>query len=157
MAIDCQARVDLRNTLVCYMAGGIRTFAFDDQNSASYETADRSVQVISRFLYNLHDDFIDHPISVSSHDWETLRRIVAFLGTDHEIQTAQRQPSWPFRDEKEWRSNKSHVNESGLPDYNAAVHGCQVNPWWNRIPSRLGFALLVGLTVAVVTAVCLPG
>ena len=66
MAVDRQARTYLRNALVSYMAGAIRTFAFDDKNSGCRKNGDRSVQEISRFLYNIHDDLIDHPISVTS-------------------------------------------------------------------------------------------
>jgi hypothetical protein len=32
----------------------------------------------------MHDDLIDHPISVSPECWQILKRVVAFLGTDLE-------------------------------------------------------------------------
>jgi hypothetical protein len=85
MAADRKARADLRNALVSYMRGDIRTFEFDDRNSVYFEqglTEDRSVRDIGRVLWSMHDDFIDHPISVSSDGWLVLKRIVAFLGTD---------------------------------------------------------------------------
>jgi hypothetical protein len=155
MAIDRQARTGLRNALVSYMAGAIRTFAFDDQNTACCKTADRSVQEISRFLYNLHDDFIDHPISVTSQGWEVLRRVVAFLDTDLEITTRQQNPSWPFHDEEEWHVNEHLVNETDLPDYAPAVHRRPIKPWWNRIPSSVGFLVLAALIAAVIVLIAL--
>ena len=155
MAIDRQARSDLRNALVGYMAGTIRTFAFDDQNSACRKSADRSVQDVSRELYCIHDDFEDHPISVTSQGWEVLRRVVAFLGTDLEIRTPRHKPSWPFHDEEQWHAYEYLVNEIGVPDYDPAVHARPANRWWNRVPSSIGFLLLGGLTAAVIAALVL--
>jgi hypothetical protein len=150
--IDRQARMSLRETLVKYMTGAIRTYTFDDQNTALGKSEDVGVQTVSRFLYRFHDDLIDHPISVSPDAWSVFRRIVAFLGTDLEGDTAPEQGSWPFHDEKEWYANEHIVNEVGLPDYNAAVHGRPANPWWNRIPSSVGFIILGGIIVAVLAA-----
>jgi len=152
MAIDRKARTDLRNALVSYMTGEIRTFAFDDQNSVYFKATDVSVQEISRSLWYIHDDLIDHPISVNTCGWAVLRRIVAFLATDLEIEETPKQSSWPFRDEKEWHASERLVNETNLPEYDPTIHGRQVQPWWNRIPSSVGFAVLAGLVVAVMVA-----
>ncbi len=78
-----------------------------------------------------------------------------FLGTDLDIETTQEQPAWPFHDEEEWHANECLVDEIGLPEYDPAIHGCQVNPWWNRIPSSVGFVLLGGMVIAVVVALLL--
>jgi len=150
MAADRKARTDLRNALVRYMTGEIQTFAFDDQNSDCCRATDTSVQQISRFLWNIHDDTIDHPISVSPQGWAVLRRIVAFLDTDLEIETTQEQPAWPFHDDEEWHANEYLVNVIGLLEYDPAIHARQVHPWWNRIPSSIGFVLLGGLVVVAV-------
>lgn len=148
LAPDRKARTDLRNTLVSYMTGEIQSFEFDDQNTqlqGTKTTTDNTVRRISRFLCNIHDDFIDHPISVGPDNWALLRRIVAFLRTDLDIETTQDQPAWPFCDDEEWQQNERLLNESGLPEYDPAIHGRQVNPWWNRIPSSVGFVILGGL------------
>ena len=65
-AIAPQARMALRETLVKYMTGAIRTYDFDDQDTALGKSTDVGVQAISRFQYCFHDGVIDHPISVSS-------------------------------------------------------------------------------------------
>ena len=158
MAADRKVRTDLRNALVSYMTGKIHTFAFDDQNSgfcSTKTTTDNSVHQISRFLYNIHDDFINHPISVGPQGWAVLRRIIAFLGTDLDIETTQEQTVWPFHDEEEWHANESLVNEIGLPEYDPVIHGRQVNPWWNRIPSSVGFVVLGGLLVGILILIFL--
>jgi hypothetical protein len=145
----------LRETLVNYMTGAIRTYDFDDQNTALGKTTDIDVQAISRFLYYFHDGFIDHPISVSPDAWSVFRRIVAFLGTELEIETTPEHELWPFHDEKAWRANEHFVNEVGLPEYDPAVHGRPANPWWNRIPTSVGFVILGAITVAVLAALFL--
>lgn len=147
MAADRKARTDLRDALISYMSGEIRTFAFDDRNSVYFETKlteDRSVREIAHILYSIHDDFIDHPISVSPEGWLFLRRVVAFLGTELEIgQTASPLPeSWPFRDEAEWKANEHLGNERRIPEYDPDIHHRRFQPWWNRIPSAVGFAIL---------------
>jgi hypothetical protein len=154
-AIDRQARMALRQTLVKYMTGAIRTYDFDDRNTTLGKSTDVGVQAISRFLYYFHDGLIDHPISVSPDAWSVFRRIVAFLGTDLEIETMPEQELWPFHDEKEWHANEYLANEVGLPEYDPTVHGRPANPWWNRIPSSIGFIILGGIIVAVLVALFL--
>lgn len=142
MTIDREARTVLRTALVRYMSGAIRTFAFEDQYSPCGESRDESVQVIVRQVWCRHDELIDHPISVTQEGWESLRRTVAFLGTD--LETAP--PgcgSWPFRDEADWHLHEHLVNELGLPDYDPDVQGRPANPWWNRIPTSVGVLILV--------------
>lgn len=151
MATDHQSRMDLQKALVEYMTGRIRTYAFDDQNIACQQSSDKSVQEISRFLYALHDDFIDHPISVAPAYWETLRRVVAFLGTELEIRTTKQEAPWPFHDREEWHANENRLSEFDLPEYEISIHYQIVNPWWNRIPSSMGF-LVLGFIVAGVIA-----
>jgi hypothetical protein len=148
-AVDRQARMALRETLVKYMTGAIRTYDFDDQNTALGKSMDVGVQTISRFLYYFHDGLIDHPISVSSDIWSVFRRIVAFLATDLEIETTPEQELWPFHDEREWRENEHLVNEVAIPEYDPAIHARPANPWWNRIPSGVGFLILGGIIIVV--------
>ncbi len=137
------------------MAGEISTFAFDDDISSCHRSKDRGVSEVSRALSNIHDDFIDHPISVGSDAWEALRRIVAFLGTDLEIGNAKRRTPWPFVNEQEWQANECLLNSFNLPSYDPAFHGRQVNRWWNRIPSSIGFLVLAALLAAGFIAIAL--
>jgi hypothetical protein len=148
-ATDHEKRAQLRAGLVRYMAGNIGTFAFDDINCACRDTADASLKLLSKELWLMHDDLIDHPVSVTHEGWEALRRTVAFLATDLQIDTASVQSTWPFRDEGEWRSHQHFVEGVQIPDYDPAVHGRPSNPWWNRIPSTLGFAILGCIVVLV--------
>jgi hypothetical protein len=83
------------------------------------------------------------------------RRIVAFLATDLEIETTPEQETWPFRGENEWHANEHLVDEVGLPEYDPAIHGRPANPWWNRIPSTVGFLILGAIVVAVLMALFL--
>jgi hypothetical protein len=155
MTLDRKARTNLRNALVSYMTGAIRTFAFEDQYSMCRKSPDQNVQEIVGFVWYIHDGLIDHPISVTSQGWELLRRAVAFLGTDLEF-TAPRDPSsWPFQHETEWQANEYLLDELGLPDYDPAVHGRPANPWWNRIPSSIGFLILAVLMAAVFAMIAL--
>lgn len=98
MTIDRQARADLRSVLVSYMTAGTPPSHLMTKTRPSRKAWTKSVHEVSQFLYNRHDDFVDHSISVSPHGWTVLRRIVAFLGTELEIEATQDQPSWPFRD-----------------------------------------------------------
>lgn len=153
MTVDLSARADLREALVGYLRGDLRTFEFDDRNSLYFEqgrTNDQSLREIGRILWMLHDDFIDHPISVSSEGWQLLVRVVTFLETDLELAPAVRRkrlpPFWPFRDEDAWRANKPAEPDPRIPEYDPQIHGRQYRPWWDRIPSVAGFAILLGAT-----------
>jgi len=155
MAVDRKARTVLRNALVSYMTGAIRTFAFEDQYSPCQDSLDESVRLIARQVWYMHDELIDHPISVTSVGWEALRRTIAFLGTDLDITAQLDGAAWPFQDETEWHANECLVNELGLPDYDPEVHGRPANPWWNRIPSGIGFLILAALLAAVFIVIAL--
>ena len=111
-------------------------------------TVDPAVAAICDRLWGLHDDFIDHPISVGEAGWQTLRRVVAFLATDLELDAATQAETWPFRNQAEWRQHEWLANELDLPEYDADVHVLQVNAWWNRVPTIVGILLLAGVLVA---------
>lgn len=158
MVVDRKARTDLRNALVRYMTGEIRSFEFEDKTSPfeiAKTTTDNGVRQVAGFLWYIYDELINHPISVTSQGWATLRRILAFLRTDLDIGTTQEQPAWPFHDHEEWQRNEWLLNDIALPEYDPAIHGRQVNPWWNRIPSSVGFAILFGLLAAVLLVLVL--
>jgi hypothetical protein len=155
MTVDRQARTTLRNAIVGYMGGAIRTFAFEDQYSPCRNSPDEAVQEIVRQIWYIHDELIDHPISITEQGWQLLRRTVAFVGTDLEITAEQNGASWPFEDEAAWHANEHLVNEIDLPECDAAVHGRPANPWWNRIPSSVGFLVLAVLLGAVFVVIAL--
>jgi hypothetical protein len=155
MAIDRKLRDDLRDALIRYMTGEIRSFAFADhvwplRFRRAKSITDKSVHQIARFLYCIYDSLIDHPVSASPQVWAALRRILAFLQTDLEIEKTWEQDTWPFRDEEEWLQNEKLLSGISLPEYDPEVHGRPANPWWNRIPSSVGFAILGGILVVVV-------
>jgi hypothetical protein len=144
MPIDSQSRAELQEALVKYMTGEINTFAFDDRNS-SISTADPSVRQISSALYGIHDDFVDHPISIPLAGWGALRRILAFLETDLEIAEDAEEASWPFRDEREWRQHEPSTEKWPLPDFDALIHNRPVNHWTRKISTSEGIAIIATL------------
>jgi hypothetical protein len=113
MAVDRIGRNRLRNALIGYMQMHItsESFAQCDMIFVSSRNEDHSLSVLANILYNIFDDFSDHPIlhdrrrveQLLSHPWieatddEMLRqqkncwlnlcRTQAFLKTDLEIDT----------------------------------------------------------------------
>ena len=154
--VDRKARKILRDALLQYMTGEIDTFAFDDANCECMKSTDASVQKISRFLYNIHDDFVDHPISVTSEEgWGVLRRVLAFLDTDLAIDTTNtpQHRTWPFHSHEEWHANEHRTNGIGLPQYDPMIHSRPIHHCWDRIPLSVGIALFAALVLGVLLAV----
>ena len=152
MAIDRNARMTLRNAIVAYMLGKIRSFEFDDEIEVlrdTKSTSDESVCEIAKFLWNTYDDTVNHAISLTSQGWETYRRVLTFLPTDLEIETMQDHDAWPFRDHEEWLRNENDLDALNLPQYDPVIHGRHIHPWWDRIPSGVGFAILGAILLAV--------
>ena len=149
--IDGKARACLKDALIKYMTLEMSSYTFDEIATDVSSTNDDSVRRISDILYFLYDDTIDHVISASPNDWATLRRIIAFLATDLEIQTTEKQDSWPFANADEWRAQEHFLGEIGLPDYDPEVHGRQMDRW-DRIPTGVGLALLLAIVVAAIAA-----
>jgi hypothetical protein len=155
MAVDRQARKTLRNAIGGYMSGAIRTFAFEGQYAPCRNSPDEAVQAIVRHVWYIHDELIDHPISVTEQEWEILRRSFAFLLTDLDFTAKENGAVWPFEDESSWQANQHLVNGIELPEYDSAVHGRPANPWWNRIPTSIGILVLAMLLGAVFIAIAL--
>lgn len=149
--IDGKARACLKDALIKYMTLEMSSYTFDEIATDVSKTSDDSVRRISGVLYSLYDDTIDHAISVSPDDWATLRRIIAFLATDLEIRTTEKQDSWPFADADEWLAQEHFVVEIGLPSYDPEVHGRQVHRW-DWIPTGVGLALLFAIVVVAIAA-----
>jgi hypothetical protein len=154
MTVDRKARDDLRTALIDYMSGKIRSYQFADRAEPLWNakaTADYSVREISQQLYYIYDEFIDHPISVTAEGWESLRRALAFLHTELELQKSTECDAWPFGARDEWLHNESSLDNIGLPQYDPAVHGQPANPWWNRIPTTVGLLIIpIGVVVLLI-------
>jgi hypothetical protein len=164
VAVDRKARTDLRDALISYLRGEIRTFEFDDRNSAYFEqrlTEDQSVRDVSRILWTMHDDFIDHPVSVTAEGWQFLKRVVAFLGTDLELPPAGRGKHfslfWPFHNESDWLANETAGPDPRIPEYDPKIHGRRFQPWRNRIPTVVGIAVILSAIVLMVLFFNLTG
>lgn len=152
MAVDRKARMALRDAIVGYMLGKIRSFEFDDEIDVLRDkksTSDQSVCEIAKFLWSTYDGTVDHSISLTSQGWEKYRRILEFLSTDLEIERTQDDDAWPFRDHEEWLQKEDDLDALNLPQYDPVIHGGYVHPWWDRIPSRVGFAILGAIVLAV--------
>lgn len=145
--VDRQARTALRSAIVDYMRGATRTFAFQDAYEVHERSADSCVRRIVEVVYCFHDDFVDHPISVSRQRWDALRRAVAFLGTDQQGVAERAAASWPFADEASWKAHEHLLDSLALPDYNEAVHGRRVRPAWHTVPTWLGVLVIVAVVV----------
>ena len=143
MTVDRIARKQLRDAVVAHMNGTIGTYDFDDYNSECGGSGDDGVREISRWLYRIHDDTVDHPISVSSEGWEVLRRVVAFLETDSEIHRNAERATWPFADESQLARHGPNVRQVSMPTYNPLIHATPIHPGWDRIPSWFGVAMIV--------------
>lgn len=152
MSVDRKARDEIRQALVSYMAGEIKSFEFDDHISRfrwAKATDDGGVRQICDALWRIYDDLIDHPISVTQEGWLALRRTIAFLNTDLDIQDKSEKDAWPFHDQEEWLRHEYLLNEVNLPPFDPAIHSRPANPWWNRIPTTVGIGILLGLLIFI--------
>ena len=156
MAIDHEARMTLLNAIVGYMGGKIQSYEFDDAVTvlrSKKSTSDESIREIAKFLWSTYDGTVDHAISLTSQGWEAYRRILAFLQTDLKIEMTKDHGAWPFRGHEEWLRNEDRLNTLSLPVYDPVIHGRHVHPWWNRIPSRVGFAIFGAIVLAVMVLI----
>jgi len=135
-------RRKLRDAIIAYMDGTIRTYAFDDLNSECMDSHDEGVRKISKLLYQIHDDTVDHPISLTQTTWDKLLRIVAFLETDLTAATDMDNDHWPFKDDTEWNCNRPAIAEIDVPSYTPQIHRLPVHGSLNRIPTLVGLGIL---------------
>jgi hypothetical protein len=155
MTIACNERRKLRDVVVAYMDGTISTFAFDDRNCDFMDSRDAGVRRLSKLLYQIHDDTVDHPISVSETTWKALLRIVAFLDTDMPLSDEEDNPFWPFQSEADWNEHRNTVEDANIPPYDPSVHSLPVHGPFDRIPTLVGFgivAVVIGLLCVVLIA-----
>ena len=151
-AIACDDRRKLRDAVIAYKNGTISTYAFDDLNCECMDSHDEFVRQISEQLYLIHDDTVDHPISVTQATWNALKRIVAFLETDSAGSQDTTNDFWPFKDESEWNTHRSKLDEINIPLYDPAIHALPVHGLLSRIPTLVGFgiiAVVIGVLVVV--------
>ena len=154
-AIACDDRRKLRDAVIAYMNGTISTYVFDDLNCECMDSHDEIVRQISKQLYLIHDDTVDHSISVSQPTWTALKRVVAFLDTDSEGSQDTANDFWPFKDESEWSTQQTKLDEISIPPYDPAIHALPVHGPLSRIPTLVGFgiiAFVIGLLIVVLIA-----
>jgi hypothetical protein len=140
--IACDDRRKLRDAVIAYMNGTISTYAFDDLNCECTDSEDESVRQVSKLLYQIHDDTVDHPISVTLTTWDALLRIVAFLDTDLTADDNKDNDNWPFKDETDWNTHRSRIGEINIPSYNNEIHALPVHGTFKRIPTIVGFGII---------------
>jgi len=90
--IDRPARDALAAVILAYMRGEIQSTEFDRrkwEEPPLAETTDASVEMLCYDTWLIHDDLIDHPLSVPRETWDWLRRVVAFLRTDLRLTTVE--------------------------------------------------------------------
>lgn len=151
--LTCDDRRKLRDAVIAYMNGTISTYAFDDLNCECMDAPDPSVRHISKLLYQIHDDTVAHPISVTKTTWDTLIRIAAFLDTDLAVNEIMDNDYWPFKHETEWNAHRRNIAGISIPTYNPEIHALPIHGPLNRIPTLLGvgiIALAVGLLILFV-------
>ena len=135
-------RRKLRDAIIAYMNGTMRTYAFDDLNSECMDSHDDSVRRISKLLYQIHDDTVDHPVSVTQMTWDTLLRIVAFLGTDLTAAADMDNDNWPFKDDTDWNKHRAAIAEINVPLYTPEIHRLPIHGPLNRIPTLVGLGII---------------
>ncbi len=154
-AIASQDRQKLRDAVIAYMNGTISTYEFDDLNSECMDSHDESVRKVAKELYCIHDDTVDHPISVTQMTWDALIRIVAFLDTDLVSDEKLVNSYWPFKDGTQWNTHRNSIEDVDIPSYDPDVHSLPVHGAFNRIPTLVSIGLIllfIGLLFAMLIA-----
>jgi len=149
-AIACDDRRKLRDAVIAYMNGTISTYAFDDLNCECMDSRDKSIRQVSKLLYQIHDDTVDHPISVTRQTWDALIRIVAFLDTDLYAGQNMDDDVWPFNDDTQWNAHRSKVGAINIPSYDSTIHALQVHGPLNRIPTLVGLGIILAATTLLI-------
>lgn len=147
--VACDDRRKLRDAIIAYMNGTIRTYAFDDLNCECKDSHDESVRQISKLLYQIHDDTVDHPVSVNQTTWDTLLRIVAFLETDLTAAADMDKDNWPFKDDTDWNKYRATIAENNVPFYNPELHSLPVHGPLNRIPTLVGIGIIAFISALI--------
>jgi hypothetical protein len=112
------------------------------------DSYDESVRQISKLLYQIHDDTVDHPISVTQTTWDALLRIIAFLETDLAAAPDLDNGTWPFKDDTDWNIHRAGIAKINIPSYSPEIHRLPVHGPLNRIPTLVGLgiiAIVIGL------------
>ena len=150
-------RRKLRDAVIAYMNGTISTYAFDDLNCECIDSPDPSVRQVSKLLYQIHDDTVDHPIYVTQTTWDALIRIVVFLDTELAVDEKMDNGSWPFTGETEWNTHRHRIEDRSIPSYDPNVHALPVHGPFNRIPALLGLGVVVLIIGLLGVALLAPG
>ncbi len=98
----------------------------------------------------MHDDTVGDLISVTQEPCHALLRIVVFLGTDLNAPEISDNSSWPFKNIAAWNEHRSNVEEDGIPSYYPDIHALPVHGPFDRIPTLVGFVIIVLASGAII-------
>ena len=147
MNCDRAKRLKLRTALSAYMRGEIRTFAFDDANSECVNSSDHDLARVAKHLYQIHDDTVDHSISVPQLTWDRLNRVVAFLDTDTQCEQNENLPYWPFPNNQAWVDQQATNSHLDIPEYDRHLHQIRIHGPLSQIPTPIGVAILIFIAI----------
>ena len=171
MAVASNLRVGLRNALLGYMAGKIKSKSFDAcvfPLAWARDSGDWSLMAIAQELYSVYDDASNVLFVRSDPDlhgvWATLCRIQAFLQTNLEMdpgvlghlsgpQASNLSGFWPFGSEAEM-SRYAHLVQDFSPGFAPGLHrqivGKLQASWAHALwPVILLFALVIVIGLAL--------
>jgi len=84
--VDREARTRLADATAAYMRGEMKSFAFDEAVEQAMENSkDSALFDVADWLWRFYDDFKDQSVYATPQGWEYLKRLLAFLTTDHAI------------------------------------------------------------------------
>ncbi|NCA18021.1 MAG: hypothetical protein EBS90_13425 [Betaproteobacteria bacterium] len=84
--------------------------------------------------------------------WNTLIRIISFLGTEASVSVSYAEECWPFSNKSEWEAARISVEDCGIPPYDPAIHARPVHGFLDRIPTPLGIAIIACATGLLMVA-----
>jgi hypothetical protein len=117
---DRKARNEIGEAILAYMRLEIRSNACL-QKLVRVKVADKGLRHVRLVLCDCCDSDVDHTVSVSREGWDTLRRALAFLGTDLRIEPV-RWRTWHWR---QW------LAAAGLVVLSAAAVASYGTGWWS--------------------------
>jgi hypothetical protein len=69
-----------------YISEEITAFELDEYlTELSYNTNDKTVKIVSNFMWHFYDDVKDHTIVASKEEWDLFQRLVLLLESDEEL------------------------------------------------------------------------
>lgn len=91
MTVDRQNRDRLVDAIRRYLAETITAFEFDDEIfGISDNSADPTIEHVTRGLWFLYDDCKDHKVVLSKEAWDYCQRLILLLKSDAHVETETR-------------------------------------------------------------------